>query len=133
LWYFVAPVSTFFCGYYPGGRLKIVGDLPKNVIQQWRRWCLNPEYSVGSEGPQMRESYASFRAPITSLSFSDDEMMSKKSIDSLHDFYSGAARSMIRIKPQDVGLEKVGHLGWPKEKFKEQLWQGPVIKALQGS
>lgn len=133
LWYFVAPVSTFLCGYYPGSRLNIVGDLPKAVIQQWRRWCLNPEYSVGAEGPKMRESYASVTAPITSLSFSDDEMLSRQSIDSLHKLYTGSAKTMIRIKPQEVGLKRIGHLGWPKEKFKDQLWLGPVLKALQGA
>jgi len=133
LWYFVAPISTFLCGYYPGKRLNLVGDLPKTVMQQWRRWCLNPEYSVGAEGPQMREKYAAVTTPITSLSFSDDEMMSRKSIDSLHGFYTSSPKTMICIKPHELGLTRIGHLGWSKDKFKDQLWQGPVLLALQGA
>ena len=133
LWFFVAPISTFLYGYFPGKRLNMVGDLPKTVMQQWRRWCLNPEYSVGAEGPQMRASYAAVTTPIISLSFSDDEMMSRKNINSLHGFFTSSPKTMIRIKPQDIGLKRIGHLGWFKEKLKEQLWQKHVLLAVEGA
>jgi predicted alpha/beta hydrolase len=31
---------------------------------QWRKWCLNPRYSVGAEGPAARQGYAAVRFPI---------------------------------------------------------------------
>ena len=40
LWYLVVPFLTPLCGYFPGRRLRMVGDLPRGVIEQWRRWCL---------------------------------------------------------------------------------------------
>ena len=132
LWFFIVPISIRLCGYFPGNRLNMVGDLPKSVMQQWRRWCLNPEYAVGAEGAQLRARYAAVTTPIISLSFSDDEMMSRKSIDSLHGFYQSSPKKMIRIKPHDIGVEKIGHLGWFRQKFKATLWQNQVLEALQG-
>lgn len=76
--------------------LRKVGDLPKGVMAQWRRWCLDPEYAVGAEGEAVRAEYAAVRAPIVSISFSDDEMMSARNIESIHSFYSGAPRSRPR-------------------------------------
>ena len=60
LWYVAVPVATALCGYFPGKRLRKVGDLPAGVIAQWRRWCLSPDY-VGSEGREARAAYASVR------------------------------------------------------------------------
>jgi predicted alpha/beta hydrolase len=34
--------------------LRKVGDLPRGVMAQWRRWCLNREYVVGVEGEGVR-------------------------------------------------------------------------------
>src|SRR5262249_11408414 len=50
LWHFVAPLATRLFGYFPGRRLRKVGDLPAGVMTQWRRWCLDRDYAVGAEG-----------------------------------------------------------------------------------
>ena len=42
LWYGVVPASMALFGYFPGKRLRMVGDLPRGVMAQWRRWCLDP-------------------------------------------------------------------------------------------
>jgi predicted alpha/beta hydrolase len=93
LWFVVTPLAVSLCGYFPGKALRKVGDLPKGVMQQWRRWCLNREYAVGVEGDAVRALYAAVRTPIVSLSFSDDEMMSLRNTESIHGFYSGAPRA----------------------------------------
>src|SRR4029077_12939909 len=38
LWFFLFPVLTRIFGYFPGKRLRMVGDLPRGVAMQWRRW-----------------------------------------------------------------------------------------------
>ena len=48
LWYVLTPIALRVCGYFPGRALRKVGDLPKGVMAQWRRWCLDPEYAVGA-------------------------------------------------------------------------------------
>jgi predicted alpha/beta hydrolase len=52
LWFVVVPLSLPLFGYFPGKRLRKVGDLPRGVMAQWRRWCLHPDYAAGAEGPR---------------------------------------------------------------------------------
>lgn len=130
MWYLVAPISITLCGYYPGKKLKVVGDLPANVMWQWRRWCLVKDYAVGVEGPEIRERYASVNVPITSISFTDDEMLSDKNIRSLNAFFNPDKMTEVRINPKDIGEKFIGHLGWFREQYKPSLWQGELLSRL---
>ena len=122
LWYVVAPLAMNVAGYFPGKRLRKVGDLPRGVMEQWRRWCLDREYVVGVEGESVRRSYASVRTPMLSLSFTDDEMMSEQGIRSLHGLYTGAPIEYRRIAPRDVGAQRIGHFGFFRPQFEQTLW-----------
>src|SRR5690606_15091607 len=106
LWFVVVPLTIRLVGYFPGKRLRKVGNLPKGVMAQWRRWCLDREYVVGAEGDHVRAAYASVRTPILSLSFTDDEMMSAQGVRSLHSLYAGAPIEYRRIAPRDIGVTK---------------------------
>lgn len=131
LWFVVAPLVTRLYGYFPGKRLGKVGDLPRGVIQQWRKWCLHPEYMVGVEGETVRQQYHSIMTPITSFSFTDDELMSEKNINSLHGFYTHSPKNMIRITPAEIGSSRIGHFGFFKEKFKTALWESHLLPVLE--
>ena len=131
LWYFVAPIATQIFGYFPGKRLNMVGNLPKGVIKQWRSWCLHPEYMVGVEGDSVKALFSSMQVPITSFSFTDDELMSEKNITSLHGFYSSAVKNMIRISPEMIGAKKIGHFGFFKKSFEETLWKKYILTELE--
>jgi predicted alpha/beta hydrolase len=122
LWFFVVPIALRVAGYFPGKRLRKVGNLPREVMAQWRRWCLSREYVVGAEGPQVREAYASVRMPMLSLSFTDDELMSARGIRSLHGLYTNAPVEYRRISPPDVGAERIGHFGFFRPQFERTLW-----------
>ncbi len=122
LWFFVVPLALPLFGYFPGRTLKKVGDLPRGVMQQWRAWCLNREYLIGCEGEAVRQYFAQVTTPILSLSFTDDELMSARNIESLHGFYSGASRQMQRITPHDVGEKHIGHFGFFRKRFAATLW-----------
>jgi predicted alpha/beta hydrolase len=130
LWFFVVPVAVRVAGYFPGRTLRKVGDLPRGVMEQWRRWCLDREYAVGAEGPEVRGLYAAVATPITSLSFTDDEYMSARNIASLHSFYTGAPRTMKRFAPRDLGLRRVGHFGFFRKDHAEALWRPHLLPEL---
>ncbi|MFL6575305.1 MAG: alpha/beta fold hydrolase [Povalibacter sp.] len=122
LWFVVVPIATRIAGYFPGKRLRKVGNLPRGVIEQWRRWCLNPEYMVGVEGETVRAQYASVRAPMTSVSFTDDELMTEHSIRALHEFYAEAQVNFRRISPREIGAQRIGHFGFFRPQFEQTLW-----------
>lgn len=126
LWFVVVPIAIRVAGYFPGKRLRKVGNLPKGVMAQWRRWCLAREYVVGAEGEHVRVAYASVRMPILSLSFTDDEMMSAQGIRSLHALYTSAPIQYREVAPSDIGAAQIGHFGFFRPQFEESLW--PIVK-----
>lgn len=130
LWFFMVPVTIPMFGYFPGKKLKMVGDLPKNVMLQWRRWCLHKDYLVGVEGEPLRSQFAAVKVPITSLSVTDDELLSARNIESLHKFYRSAPLRMIRIAPQDIGVKRIGHFGFFREQFASSLWTDYLLPEL---
>ncbi len=122
LWHAIVPVATALCGYFPGRRLKIIGDLPKGVIKQWSRWCRHPEYAVGVEGEVVCDAYRSLTIPLLSISFTDDEYMSERNISVLHGFYGNAHRDMCRITPEQLGVARIGHFGFFRPEAGAGLW-----------
>lgn len=130
LWFVAVPAATRLYGYFPGRRLRKVGDLPRGVVEQWRRWCLHPDYAVGVEGEAVRALYAAVRTPIVSLSFADDEFMSLRNIESLHGFYANAPRKMTRIAPRDIGQKRIGHFGFFRAAQEQALWRRYLLPEL---
>jgi predicted alpha/beta hydrolase len=122
LWFVAVPLSLRAFGYFPGRRLKKIGDLPAGVMRQWRDWCLDPEYVVGALGEAVRRQYAEVQTPISALSFTDDEYMSARNVESIHSFYASAPRQMVRLHPRDVGERRIGHFGFFRRRFAGTLW-----------
>lgn len=122
LWYVIVPLSLPLFGYFPGRRLRKVGDLPRGVMAQWRRWCLDRDYMMGEGGAALRAQYAALRTPMLSLAFTDDEFMSRRNTESLHGFYAGARPELRRIAPADVGVRRIGHFGFFRKHFEATLW-----------
>jgi predicted alpha/beta hydrolase len=122
LWYVAAPLSLRLFGYFPGRKLRKIGDLPAGVMAQWRRWCLNRDYLVGAEGDDVQRRFREVKTPILSLSFTDDEYMSLRNTESLHGFYASAPREMKRIDPRAIGEPRVGHFGFFRRRSADKLW-----------
>lgn len=127
-WHVLVPVATRVCGFFPGRRLRKVGDLPAGVIRQWRRWCLHPRYSVGAEGPAVAERYARVRFPLLAWSFTDDELMTLRGTRALVGLYPNAPNEVHSLGPEDVLARRIGHFGMFREHFRGSLWP----KALDG-
>jgi len=125
LWYAIVPTLLPLFGYFPGRRLNMIGDVPAGVMRQWRSWCLRPDYLFGVEDPRWRVTYAALRQPILSLSFTDDEYMSARNIESLHSFYAGAPRTMRRVDRAEIGADRIGHFGFFRRRHGEALW--PIV------
>lgn len=129
LWYVVAPIAVTLCGYFPGKALRKVGDLPKGVMMQWRRWCLHPDYALG-EGAEMRAKFAAVKTRIVALTFQDDEYLSARSMESLKTFYENAPVSIRQITPREIGLKRIGHFGFFRAQSEAPLWQAYLIPEL---
>lgn len=131
LWHGLAPLLTAVAGYFPGERIGAVGDLPAGVIRQWRRWCLHPDYLIGVEGAPIQRAFNAVKTPLVSLSFSDDEMMSARNTESLHGFYRSAPKTMHRIAPKEIGVDRIGHFGFFRKHFQSNLWEAHLLPELR--
>lgn len=121
-WFVVVPLATRLFGYFPGRRLRKIGDVPAGVMMQWRRWCLSPHYSVGAEGELARRAYAGARFPILALSIADDELMTLEGTHSLVGLYENAPREIRRIAPADLSVRRIGHFGPFRSEHEARLW-----------
>jgi predicted alpha/beta hydrolase len=121
-WFVLVPLATRLFGYFPGRKLRKVGDLPAGVVMQWRKWCLSPRYSVSAEGEAARQSYARATFPVHALSITDDELMTLRGTHSLIDLYENAPRSVQRLAPGDIGARRLGHFGPFRSEHEAQLW-----------
>jgi predicted alpha/beta hydrolase len=130
LWFVTMPLFTRLFGYFPGKKLRMVGDLPRGVADQWRRWCLHPEYLL-AEGDESRTAFLRVTAPIRSYSFADDEMINRRAVESLNSFYRNARVDHRHVAPADVGAERIGHFGFFSERSRGTLWQ-EALETLRG-
>ena len=122
-WHVLVPLAVAVAGYFPGKRIGKVGDLPRGVVLQWRRWCLHPRYHVGAEGEAVRARFAAATFPIVALSITDDELMTERGTRALIDCYENAPRQLQRIAPADVGAPRIGHFGFFRRQFEPTLWR----------
>lgn len=121
MWYLLAPVLCPLFGYFPGGRIGVIGDIPTGAMFQWRRWCLTPEYILTGQ-PGAREAYASAQFPVLGLTFADDELLLEAGSRMLHDAYRANNVDYRLISPGEVGLQRIGHFGFFKPQSESVLW-----------
>lgn len=120
LWFAIAPLAVRRCGYFPGRRLKILGDLPAPVMRQWASWCKKPEYMVDHH-PEFADRFAGVEVPLTSISFTDDETMSARATRHLESWYSGAQLQTRRFEPTELETSHITHMG-PIKSRNAQIW-----------
>jgi len=129
LWWVVAPLTMQIFGYFAGSRIGVLGDVPSGAMRQWSRWCHHPHY-LEADHPDRAERFAAVTAPILSLSFTDDELLAKASIDSLHSWYTGAAVQRRHLAPGDLGVVSMRHHGFFRERHRH-LWDELVLPFLR--
>lgn len=121
-WFVAIPLLTPLFGYFPGKRLRMVGDLPAGVAWQWRRWGTHPEYLL-CEGEAMRRRFEAVRASVLGLSFADDSIITKPAIDQLHGFYRNARVERRHLAPAQAGRRRIGHFGFFSPESRDNLWR----------
>jgi predicted alpha/beta hydrolase len=124
MWHVLGPALVTAFGYMPGKAMGLGEDLPKDVYQQWKRWCQNPNYffddpKIGNE----LKHFAQVTTPIVAAVSTDDLWITPSSRDAFFKGYAKAPVQPVNIEPKQLGLANpVGHIGYFK-KGHESLWQ----------
>jgi predicted alpha/beta hydrolase len=105
------PATCALLGYTP---TQITGwgeDLPEGVARQWAEWCTEPGYVSNAFGRSIaRHYYDEIRCPLLNLRCSDDPIATEANVDDLLRLFPGAEIERIVIRPEDYGLDEIGHI-----------------------
>lgn len=126
LWFLthlLLPLGVRACGYFPGSLLRQGEDLPAGVALEWARWCRYPRYLLGALGAEAEAQAARFTAPVRLLDITDDRFYAPDAAGcALLDLFPNASKERVLVRPQDAGVERIGHFGYFRERFRERLW-----------
>ena len=111
LMHVAGPLLTPLLGWFPGKRLGMVADLLAGVMLQWSRWCRHPQFAWGAQPELVLPSLQAARFTVSAFAFSDDEAMTEACSRKLLAALPNAPSSLRVLRPADVGLAAIGHLG----------------------
>ncbi|MEO0460184.1 MAG: alpha/beta fold hydrolase [Myxococcota bacterium] len=110
-WFLVGPACVTTLGYFPGRLFGSKVDLPAAAYWQWRRWCMNAEFHRVDWGRALPEPTPErVRCPVELVAFADDDLIPPHQVKKLGRFYPHAETIFRCIEPEDVGLQRIGHI-----------------------
>ncbi|MHC8303725.1 alpha/beta hydrolase family protein [Pseudomonas sp. PB3P13] len=124
-WHIAMPLLTMLCGYFPGKRLGWLEDTPAGVVRDWStptaRYELRPSgkriHAVSGQLP-----FADVSAKILAISITDDPYGTIPAIERLLDYFINSAKTHLRIAPEDIGEQEVGHFAFFRSAYQATLW-----------
>lgn len=121
-WYVLVPLGSRG-RWFPARRLGFSSvDVPAGVTREWGRWARSPRYLFSPEHGIDTARYARLRQPLLAFSFSDDLYTPPASAAALLAEYPNARVTRRAVRPADVGVKAIGHLGFFREAFRDTLW-----------
>ena len=116
------PLLTPLFGYFPGKRLGMLGDLPRDMMRQLTRWYRHPQFAWGVEPDLLLPTLANARFRVHAISFTDDEAMTLDCTRKLLAAMPNAPSTLEVITPQSMGVQRIGHLGAFRKDQAAVLW-----------
>jgi predicted alpha/beta hydrolase len=123
LWYIAVPLLTRILGYFPARRFGLGENLPGGVAREWARWCRQRNYLMDDLGFELPSYFDQLSAPILAYKISDDSYAPGQSVDQLLGWYAKAPIEIRSIRPEDFGVDAIGHFGAFREMFRDTLWK----------
>lgn len=120
-WYLLFPVLTKGFGYFPSKKFGKMENLPKNITEEWAKWCRSSNYLFA--GVSSDDLYFDrIKCELTSISIEDDFFAPKKSVEWMTERFSGALVKRLHFFPVSFKAVKIGHFSLFTEKFKDSIW-----------
>jgi predicted alpha/beta hydrolase len=123
LWYLISPLLVKIYGY---GTMKKVGwgeNLPKDVLMEWRKWCLSKHYYRDFLKQRFnKDKFYDFRVPFTFVYTSDDFIANDRTAPLMRQFFPDAPGHIVKIQVNQHSAHRAGHSGIFRKKFENELW-----------
>lgn len=133
-WHLVMPALTAICGYFPGRRLGWLEDLPAGVAYEWSFRGSRFERSHRSVDRQdVVTRMAAVTASILAVAVSDDELGTVSAVHRTLDYYTGADRAAVLLRPADYARDAIGHFGLFHDSHAAGFWLDTVLWLRDGN
>ncbi len=120
-WNLLVPVLTKLFGYLPSKKISRMENLPKNVAEEWAKWCRSSDYLFSSSSYN-NLYFDRIKCKITSISIDDDFFAPKKSVEWLTAKFENAGIKRLHFSSENFNALKIGHFSLFTEKFKSSIW-----------
>ncbi len=129
IWSFFIPVHSFIFGYVKMKKFKLGEDVPKGVALRWWKWSKNKNYFEDDfKKSKKLHRYDQIKIPLTSIQISDDPIANKMTSNKLLKYYENAQIKIWEIRPKQLEVAKIGHVGFFSRKFKKTLWSDLLLE-----
>ncbi|MBK7416761.1 MAG: hypothetical protein IPJ38_18310 [Dechloromonas sp.] len=81
---------------------------------------------------ELVDRFARFKGEILALSVTDDNFGTIPAINRLLDYFKNSQATHLRVAPNMLGLNKIGHFAFFNKRFKDSLWCIPLIWLRDG-
>lgn len=129
LWFFIGPLMVKVYGY---GAMKKIGwgeNLSRNMMKEWREWCLSRNYFTGMLKRKLgTDRFYDFTIPITAVYISDDYIANDKTVPLMMKFFPNSPQEILKLPVAEHTPHKVGHTGIFRKKFENDLW--PLLTGI---
>jgi predicted alpha/beta hydrolase len=130
LWHGLMPLATALMGYFPGRALRIGEDLPAGVVRDWMRrgqkHLVTPERMAGMALPEAYANFDALTMPMLAYSFTDDVFATEAAMARYFLLLRNTLPIHRRLAPHELGVGKIGHLGFFRDTFRDSLWRETV-------
>lgn len=124
-WHALMPLIARALDYLPAKRLGWMEDTPKQVALNWAQMGRHFIPSLVKSPQQQRllqYQFEQLQAPILALSAHDDPFGTEPAIARMLALFGKAHRHHVRLDPQQLNLDAIGHFAFFNDRFKETLW-----------
>lgn len=116
------PFSNTLFGHTKSQWFGMGEPLPKQVAQQWRKWCNGAGYiKTDLDTLILKHYYNELRLPTMWLHAEDDEIATEKNVDDMIRVMPNIIAHKKLLKPSDYQLQEIGHMKYFSSKSKA-IW-----------
>lgn len=131
--YIFSPLSVLFTGYVKARPFKLMENLPKKVVYQWRDWLEKEDYFFDPKfyGKTVPEGqFKKYKFPIHTYWTIDDTISNEKNTKAFWKHVKSEKEiSFTKLEPKKMGLKTMDHFGFFRRMMKDKLWVD-VVKIL---
>ncbi len=135
-WHILMPVLTTLFGYFPAKALGWHEDLPAAAAYEWafRPARLEESYLKMTESaPDVLAHFSGMTGDILAIGMTDDPFGTQAALDRLLAYFTSSRRVHVRISPESIGEESIGHFAFFHDRFKTTLWQQSLDWLISGN